>query len=115
MLSEVMMSVLLMRAVPRCAWDACTPSSAGSTRLVCRLYACLPLPCPPPCSYLLVVEKDAVFQRLAEDRAWSSLPLVLITARGMPDLATRALAAKLVVRAHVLSVHRVRAILPCQP
>ncbi|EFJ47521.1 hypothetical protein VOLCADRAFT_105081 [Volvox carteri f. nagariensis] len=45
--------------------------------------------------YLLVVEKDAVFQRLAEDRIWDHLPCVLLTARGMPDLATRAFAARL--------------------
>jgi meiotic recombination protein SPO11 len=38
----------------------------------------------------LVVEKDAIFQRLAEDRLWEVLPCVLITAKGFPDLATRA-------------------------
>jgi DNA topoisomerase VI subunit A len=39
---------------------------------------------------ILVVEKDAIFQRLAEDRLWEVLPCVLITAKGFPDLATRA-------------------------
>ncbi|GIL45067.1 hypothetical protein Vafri_2000 [Volvox africanus] len=49
----------------------------------------------PGSCYLLVVEKDAVFQRLTEDRIWDHLPCVLLTARGMPDLATRAFAARL--------------------
>jgi hypothetical protein len=40
--------------------------------------------------YILVIEKDAIFQRLAEDRLHERLPLVLVTAKGNPDLATRA-------------------------
>ncbi|EEE68073.1 hypothetical protein OsJ_26101 [Oryza sativa Japonica Group] len=39
--------------------------------------------------YIIVVEKDAIFQRLAEDRIYSHLPCILITAKGYPDLATR--------------------------
>ncbi|XP_052165768.1 meiotic recombination protein SPO11-2 isoform X3 [Oryza glaberrima] len=39
--------------------------------------------------YIIVVEKDAIFQRLAEDRIYSQLPCILITAKGYPDLATR--------------------------
>jgi DNA topoisomerase VI subunit A len=49
--------------------------------------------------YLLIVEKDAIFQRLAEGGLHNQLPCILVTAKGMPDLATRALCAKLVVRA----------------
>ncbi|KAG2447509.1 hypothetical protein HYH02_007434 [Chlamydomonas schloesseri] len=45
--------------------------------------------------YLVVVEKDAVFQRLAEDRLWEALPCVLVTAKGVPDIATRAFASRL--------------------
>jgi DNA topoisomerase VI subunit A len=45
--------------------------------------------------FILVVEKDAIFQRLSEDRLWSLLPCILITARGMPDMATRAFLHKL--------------------
>lgn len=49
-----------------------------------------------PCArYLVVVEKDAVFQRLLEDGLHLRLPCILITARGMPDLATRVLVARL--------------------
>lgn len=45
--------------------------------------------------YLLIVEKDAVFQRLAADGLHQALPLVMVTAKGMPDLATRAFCARL--------------------
>lgn len=40
--------------------------------------------------YILVVEKDCIFQRLAEDRLHERLPLVMVTAKGQPDIATRA-------------------------
>ncbi|KAL5988972.1 hypothetical protein ACLOJK_027074, partial [Asimina triloba] len=33
--------------------------------------------------------KDAIFQRLAEDRIFDQLPSILITAKGYPDIATR--------------------------
>ncbi|GMH33661.1 hypothetical protein BSKO_01495 [Bryopsis sp. KO-2023] len=45
--------------------------------------------------YILIVEKDAIFQRLTEDRFFDSLPCVLVTAKGMPDLATRIFLMKL--------------------
>ncbi|TVU42861.1 hypothetical protein EJB05_09284, partial [Eragrostis curvula] len=39
--------------------------------------------------YIIVLEKDAIFQRLAEDRLYNQLPCILITAKGYPDIATR--------------------------
>lgn len=39
--------------------------------------------------YIIIVEKDAIFQRLAEDRLYNQLPCILITAKGYPDIATR--------------------------
>ncbi|KAI5655416.1 hypothetical protein M9H77_32603 [Catharanthus roseus] len=39
--------------------------------------------------YIIVVEKHAIFQRLAEDRVFNQIPSVLITAKGYPDIATR--------------------------
>lgn len=39
--------------------------------------------------YLILVEKDAIFQRLAEDRLYNQIPCILITAKGYPDIATR--------------------------
>ncbi|XP_042031340.1 meiotic recombination protein SPO11-2-like [Salvia splendens] len=39
--------------------------------------------------YIIVVEKHAVFQRLAEDRFFNQIPCILITAKGYPDIGTR--------------------------
>ncbi|XP_073032111.1 meiotic recombination protein SPO11-2 [Primulina eburnea] len=41
--------------------------------------------------YIIVVEKHAIFQRLAEDRVFYQIPCILITAKGYPDIATRLL------------------------
>lgn len=49
--------------------------------------------------YLLIVEKDAVFQRLTAERIFSLVPCVLLSGRGFPDVATRALACALVASA----------------
>ena len=48
-------------------------------------------------SHLVIVEKDAVFERLVEDAVWARAAggCILITGRGVPDLATRAFAAAL--------------------
>jgi DNA topoisomerase-6 subunit A len=40
-------------------------------------------------SYVLVVEKDAIFQRLVREKYWSQENAILVTAKGMPDRATR--------------------------
>ncbi|RWR91905.1 meiotic recombination protein SPO11-2 [Cinnamomum micranthum f. kanehirae] len=45
--------------------------------------------------YIIVVEKDAIFQRLAEDRLFDQIPCILITAKGYPDMATRFLLHRL--------------------
>ncbi|XP_019160406.1 PREDICTED: meiotic recombination protein SPO11-2 [Ipomoea nil] len=39
--------------------------------------------------YIILVEKHAIFQRLAEDRIFNQIPCILITAKGYPDIATR--------------------------
>nr|AKI32380.1 meiotic protein [Watanabea reniformis] len=39
--------------------------------------------------FIVVLEKDAVFQRLAEERFSEATDSILVTAKGMPDLATR--------------------------
>ncbi len=46
-------------------------------------------------AYILVVEKDAVFNRLLQERACERLHAVMLTARGQPDLASRAMLARL--------------------
>ena len=45
--------------------------------------------------FVLLIEKDAVFNRLAEDRFWEYLPCIIVTAKGQPDLATRAFIKRL--------------------
>ena len=39
--------------------------------------------------FVLLVEKDAVYMRLAEDRFYHRYPCIIITAKGQPDVATR--------------------------
>lgn len=38
---------------------------------------------------MVIVEKDAVFQRLVEEDFSTATNSILVTAKGMPDLATR--------------------------
>jgi meiotic recombination protein SPO11 len=45
--------------------------------------------------FVLLVEKDAAFMRLAEDRFYNRFPCVIITAKGQPDVATRLFLSKL--------------------
>ena len=45
--------------------------------------------------FVLLVEKDAAFMRLAEDRFYRDVPCVIITAKGQPDVATRLFLRKL--------------------
>jgi meiotic recombination protein SPO11 len=45
--------------------------------------------------FVLLIEKDAVFNRLAEDKFFDYLPSIIITAKGQPDLATRAFVKRL--------------------
>eukprot|EP00850_Spirogloea_muscicola_P015166 SM000114S24129 [mRNA] locus=s114:137359:139492:- [translate_table: standard] len=40
-------------------------------------------------TFILLVEKDAAFMRLAEDRFYNRFPCVIVTAKGQPDVATR--------------------------
>lgn len=39
--------------------------------------------------FILLVEKDAAFMRLAEDRFYKKYPCIIITAKGQPDVASR--------------------------
>jgi meiotic recombination protein SPO11 len=40
---------------------------------------------------ILVIEKEGVYNRLSEDRFFERIPSILVTGKGFPDLATRAL------------------------
>ena len=39
--------------------------------------------------FILLVEKDAAFMRLAEDRFYNDFPCIIITAKGQPDVSSR--------------------------
>mmetsp|Transcript_34828 Transcript_34828/g.112318 ORF Transcript_34828/g.112318 Transcript_34828/m.112318 type:complete len:417 (+) Transcript_34828:35-1285(+) len=39
--------------------------------------------------FILLIEKDAAFMRLAEDRFYNDYPCVIISGKGQPDVATR--------------------------
>ena len=39
--------------------------------------------------FILLVEKEAAYMRLAEDRFYNKYPCIIITAKGQPDVATR--------------------------
>ncbi|ERM95711.1 DNA topoisomerase 6 subunit A [Amborella trichopoda] len=47
--------------------------------------------------FILLVEKDAAFMRLAEDRFYNRFPCVIVTAKGQPDVATRLFLKKMKV------------------
>ena len=44
--------------------------------------------------FILLVEKEAAYMRLAEDRFYNRYPCIVITAKGQPDVATRMFLAK---------------------
>lgn len=41
--------------------------------------------------FILVIEKEGVFGRLSEDRFFDRFPCIMVTGKGFPDLATRAM------------------------
>jgi meiotic recombination protein SPO11 len=41
--------------------------------------------------FILVIEKEGIYTRLSEDRFFERVPCILVTGKGYPDLATRAL------------------------
>ncbi|KAH8076286.1 DNA topoisomerase VI subunit A [Aureococcus anophagefferens] len=45
--------------------------------------------------FILLVEKDAAYNRLAEDRFYNQFPCILITGKGQPDVATRMFLSRL--------------------
>jgi meiotic recombination protein SPO11 len=55
--------------------------------------------------FILLVEKDAAFMRLAEDRFYNRFPCIILTAKGQPDVATRLFLRRLKVELRILSVY----------
>jgi len=50
---------------------------------------------PSGVRYILVIEKEGIFNRLSEDKFFNIIPCVIVTARGYPDLNTRKIVKKL--------------------
>ena len=42
------------------------------------------------CDFILVLEKEAVFNKLLQEKIWERYPCAIVTAKGFPDLPTRA-------------------------
>jgi hypothetical protein len=85
-------------ASPAVGW-ACVADEGPSGRpLPGDVAALLATPASTTAAVLLIVEKDAVFRRLCEDRIWDRLPggAVLLTSAGWPCAAVKAFAAHLV-------------------
>lgn len=45
--------------------------------------------------FILVVEKEGIYQELSDARLYNQLPCIIVTAHGVPDVATRALVSRL--------------------
>lgn len=45
--------------------------------------------------FVLLVEKEAAFMRLSEDRFYNTYPCIVVTGKGQPDVATRMFVKKL--------------------
>ncbi|KAK9825544.1 hypothetical protein WJX74_005298 [Apatococcus lobatus] len=80
---------LLLQSGPQHAWIDCT-SQTYAIPGDCSALSSFSFQTTACC--IVIVEKDAIFQRLAEDHFFDMVPSILLTAKGMPDMATRAAA-----------------------
>ncbi|KAF6253724.1 Spo11/DNA topoisomerase VI subunit A [Scenedesmus sp. NREL 46B-D3] len=88
---------LLLRCRPGEAWQDCSLTGPAGRAIPGEVGAIQAMQMRPAgARFILVVEKDAVFQRLVEDRLFEAMPCILLTGRGMPDIASRAFLAALV-------------------
>ncbi|CAI7752014.1 unnamed protein product [Closterium sp. NIES-53] len=76
-------------------WIDCTSRGSAGVSITGNLWNIEKLTFKTDARYIIVVEKigmvqDTVFQRLVQDRLFQEIPCILITAKGFPDLATRA-------------------------
>lgn len=51
--------------------------------------------------FVLLVEKEAAYMRMAEDRFYNRYPCIVITAKGQPDVATRMFLSRLTNELHI--------------
>ena len=60
---------------------------------------CFANPLESDAEFIILVEKEAAYMRLAEDRFYNKYPSIIITGKGQPDVATRLFLRK--VRDHL--------------
>ena len=65
----------------------CTRMGVGGKSIPSSIQKCTQF--ESDADFILLVEKDAAFQRLAEDRFYNRFPCIIITGKGQPDVATR--------------------------
>ena len=65
----------------------CTRMGVGGKAIPSNIQKCTDF--ESDAEFILLVEKDAAFQRLAEDRFYNRFPCIIITGKGQPDVATR--------------------------
>jgi meiotic recombination protein SPO11 len=58
----------------------------------------------PNARFVLVVEKEGIFQELSDAKIFNQIPCILITAHGIPDVATRALVSRLCAELHIPAI-----------
>ena len=67
----------------------CTATDNGGWPITGDLFELDAMKIYSDAAYVIIVEKDAVFNRLCTERVFETLPCVLATAKGFPDIATR--------------------------
>lgn len=65
----------------------CTRLGVGGKAIPSNIQKCTDF--ESDADFILLVEKDAAFQRLAEDRFYNRFPCIIITGKGQPDVGTR--------------------------
>lgn len=67
----------------------CTATDQGGWPITGDLFELDAMKIFSDAAYVIIVEKDAVFNRLCTECVFETLPCVLATAKGFPDIATR--------------------------
>lgn len=65
----------------------CTKMGIGGKAIPSNVAKCVDF--ESDAKFILLVEKDAAFQRLSEDRFYNRFPCIIVTGKGQPDVATR--------------------------
>ena len=86
---EPRLSTLLEACTPSCSSTSAPFSTLLPPSLLDLSLFCQVANIRSDAMFILLVEKDAAFMRLAEDRFYKDYPCIILTAKGQPDVATR--------------------------